>query len=434
MRILRVFCALVLLVWAAGLSGPTIRVQVKPDLPLIDSPLSIRISGATPLAVVHVTASTQRYGMTFASSIDVRANHGGEALVDDPMRLIWQMSPAGAPDSTFQFSREYLTEPIKLRIRANDGATAGSTEIARRFMGSGVVRAVIDGNGLVATLFSPIRGTGCLPGIVVLGGSDGGVPEDEAAVLASHGFVTIALAYFGAPGLRRELVDVPIEPVTLAANLLQHRPGACARGVGLLGESKGGELALLVASRLSSVRAVVAYSPASVVFAGIGSSADGRPSSSWSFDGRPLPFANGDVSDSIKADMANDRAAGKRVAYVNEYRSELSRNNDPGAIIPVELIRGPIMLVAGADDELWPSALMAEQIAERLYQHDRLGSLTKLVYPNAGHQIVMPFEMVSAELEHASLALGGSPAANEAADVDAWPRAIAFFRAALTVP
>ncbi len=77
---------------------------------------------------------------------------------------------------------------------------------------------------------------------------------------------------------------------------------------------------------------------------------------------------------------------------------------------------------------------MAEQIAERLSQCGRLGSLTKLVYPNAGHQIVMPFEMVSAEFEHASLALGGTPAANEAADADAWPRVVAFLRAALTMP
>jgi hypothetical protein len=47
--------------------------------------------------------------------------------------------------------------------------------------------------------------------VILLGGSDGGVMEGSAAVLASRGYAALALAYFGAPPLPPELIEVPLE-------------------------------------------------------------------------------------------------------------------------------------------------------------------------------------------------------------------------------
>src|SRR5699024_11289262 len=52
---------------------------------------------------------------------------------------------------------------------------------------------------------------GPLPTIVVLGGSEGGLSESSAALLASHGFNTFALAYFGIEDLPKELVNIPLD-------------------------------------------------------------------------------------------------------------------------------------------------------------------------------------------------------------------------------
>ena len=37
-----------------------------------------------------------------------------------------------------------------------------------------------------------------------------------------------------------------------------------------------------------------------------------------------------------------------------------------GAAIPVERICGPVLLISGTDDQLWPSTMMCEMITERL--------------------------------------------------------------------
>src|SRR5262249_12675574 len=154
-------------------------------------------------------------------------------------------------------------------------------------------RTVVDDGTFVASLFSAKSGR-CRPGIVVLGGSDGGVPEEEAAVLASHGFATLALAYFGAPGLEKTLINIPIERVSQGIAYLHESAAVCPKAkIGILGSSKGAELALVAASRFSTVGAVVAIAPSSVVFGGIGKTESGATGSSWSFGGKPLPFADG---------------------------------------------------------------------------------------------------------------------------------------------
>jgi dienelactone hydrolase len=64
--------------------------------------------------------------------------------------------------------------------------------------------------GLVGTFFRPST-PGPHPAVIVLGGSDGGLREGSAAVLARQGYATLALAYFGVEGLPPELVEVPVE-------------------------------------------------------------------------------------------------------------------------------------------------------------------------------------------------------------------------------
>lgn len=97
-------------------------------------------------------------------------------------------------------------------------------------------------DGLVGVLCVPDGGPAA-PGVLLLGGSEGGLHERDARVLAAEGFTVLALAYFGAPGLPPGLVDVPLEYFSRGLDLLAARaPGR----LGVLGGSRGGEAALLV--------------------------------------------------------------------------------------------------------------------------------------------------------------------------------------------
>jgi dienelactone hydrolase len=70
------------------------------------------------------------------------------------------------------------------------------------------IKSSVATNGLVAVLFVPADAKGPLPAIIILGGSEGGMGAASARdgrVIAQHGYVTLQLAYFDAPGLPKGL-------------------------------------------------------------------------------------------------------------------------------------------------------------------------------------------------------------------------------------
>ncbi len=61
--------------------------------------------------------------------------------------------------------------------------------------------------------------------------------------------------------------------------------------------------------------------------------------------------------------------------------------DNPAAVIPVEQIPGPILLVAAGADTVWPSAAITRAISQRLRRHgDRHGHVL-LEYPDASHSL-----------------------------------------------
>lgn len=97
---------------------------------------------------------------------------------------------------------------------------------------------------------------GRAPGVLLLGGSEGGLHERDARALAAEGFTVLALAYLGAPGLPPGLIGVPLEYFSLGLDVLASQPRAGQR-FGVTGGSRGGDAALLVGSYDERVGAVV---------------------------------------------------------------------------------------------------------------------------------------------------------------------------------
>jgi dienelactone hydrolase len=117
------------------------------------------------------------------------------------------------------------------------------------------MRTEVRHGGLVATLFQP-PGPGLHPAVVVLGGSDGGLWELPAALLASHGFSALALAYFGLDPLPPELVEIPLKYFEAALRWLMQQEGINPQAVAVMGWSRWGELALLLGAILPALRAL----------------------------------------------------------------------------------------------------------------------------------------------------------------------------------
>jgi dienelactone hydrolase len=119
----------------------------------------------------------------------------------------------------------------------------------------------------VANLHLPTCPSKC-PVVLLVGGSSGGLKWSDymGAILARHGFAALALAYFGMDGLPKELDQIPLEYFQSAFAYIRSHRSLDGDQIGIAGNSKGAELALLLASRDLAVRAVVAFAPSSVVW------------------------------------------------------------------------------------------------------------------------------------------------------------------------
>ena len=257
------------------------------------------------------------------------------------------------------------------------------------------------------------------PGILLLGGSEGGLGPGavrQAKMLSQQGFDVLQLSYFGAPGQQPSLANVPLEVFSRGLDWLRAQPEVQADQIGLVGSSKGAEAALLFASREPAVKAVVAGMPSSVVWPGITYTPEPRPS--WTWNGEAVEYLPYVVEGPFNIYDAYDK--GLRALPKH-----------PGAQIHVERINGPILLICGRADNLWPSCSMSHQIVARLNKEGFRHDVQLLVYDDAGHALFGPPVPPSHPAYPGLGSLGGSPAGNDAARADNWPKSIAFLHAAL---
>ena len=318
--------------------------------------------------------------------------------------------------------------PIRTEVSAEiDGQVVAQTSFERLNVGSEVAMEHVHEAGLRATLFLPRADRA--PGVVVLGGSEGGLRAVErvAALLASRGFAALAVAYFAYQYLPSQLVEIPVEYVESAIRWLLAHPKVYGEKVALLGMSRGGELALLAGSFCPQVCAVVGFAASSVVWVGY---ADSRPTprSAWTRGGHALPcaFPIAPLSKRNRNDAWSLRDCFLRAL---ERTHQIAR-----AQIQVERILGPLLLVSGGNDQMWPSDVLARLALRRRRKAGIRFRDVHLTYAHAGHAagrlIGLPAAPTTTDRpgETTRYALGGTKQANARSAVDAWPRVLYFLR------
>ena len=297
-----------------------------------------------------------------------------------------------------------------------------------------MVRQPVREEGLVGTLFLP-GASAPRAAVLALGGAGGGLSEGAAETFAGEGYAALALAYFGLDGLPRELVEIPLEYFAGAIAWLGRHPEVGAGRVAVVGNSKGGELALLLGAIYpGDVGAVVGYAPSPIVWQGIPFDREARyggPRSPWSLRGEPVPYAP--LARPLPSEMLRfsesfleNRPISTRAFYERALRDGTAAA-DGG--IPIEKIEAPILLISGTDDQLWPSTRLSEMAIERLEAGDHPFPHEHLRYEGAGHMIAPPgYEQNSAWTNR--FELGGSREADGFANADSWPKVLGFLKEA----
>ncbi len=283
-------------------------------------------------------------------------------------------------------------------------------------------RIVVRDRGLVAALFHP-KSPGPFPLIVTLNGFRGGVQEERAQWLASHGFASLALAYFGCVGLPSSLQEIPLEYCERAIDWVKSCPAVDPDRIALWGVSRGAELSLLLGSIFPrKIQAIAASLPASAVYGSIQTDAP-----AWTYRGQPLcPNAPLPV---LRFDPQQGKGPENALALTPFFLEGMKAEAAFAASqIPVENIQCPLLLISASDDQMWPSTLFAEQIVERLKRRGSPISCTHLAYPGAGHAISSS-DHISELHPVANLwfAFGGNPRDNAYAKADSWNKTLHFF-------
>ena len=405
--------------------------QVEPTPGRIDDPITFRLSGLhTGNQVVIRAEARAGMGGKWRSWAEFNCGAGGvidpaqDSPIDgsyvgaEPMGLFWSMqAPQHVKRSDF-LGRSL--DPIEVKLTAElSGKVIASVFFSRAVAGPGIRRVPIRSEGFVGTLFHPEGNRH--PGVIVLGGSEGGLIESFAAALANRGYAALALAYFGTEGLPKNLRLIPLEYFGRAVNWMTRHPAVAGGRVTAIGASKGGELALLLGSIYPEIGAVVAVVPSGVAFYGLGVNPLSVFKSSWSLQGKPVPYVPMRFNTSVVRAMISRSPLEIRAFYDPALENTTAVGR---AEINVERIRGPVLLISAEDDRMWPSTRLAQIAADRLdssrhpfpYQHIR--------YQDCGHAVSLPglpsINSVKKAFMGRDLRLGGTPGGNAKASANAW--------------
>lgn len=428
---------------------PSCQLEITPHTSLIDEPVSICLSGLQPRQHVTLHAQTldgfrQRWqsAATFAADeqgivdLSIHKPLAGSYEEIDPMGLFWSMSVIEKGKKKKVFFTRNKSRPLIVTFNMEvEGTIVATATIQRLFAAPGVTSIPVVDQDFVGTLFVP-PGPGPHPVALILNGSDGGMRECAASLLASRGYAGLAVAYFsGFSGIEdcpKDLIEIPLECFATAIHWLQVQEAIDGEKIAVIGLSRGGELALLLGATFPVIKAVVGGAPGAYVQSGL-RNMQPVPQSAWTHQGKSLPYVRMQTSFFDFAQnfwkFMSHKPFTSRTAFLRG--TEKVSETDEVAI-PVENMCGPLLLISGKDDQLWPSDVYSEIVVERLKKHNHPYPVEHVCYEGAGHFVCFPYGLPSLPpmLELATgpvvFGFGGEASFQARANADSWQKILAF--------
>uniref|UniRef100_A0A670XXH3 Acyl-coenzyme A thioesterase 1-like n=1 Tax=Pseudonaja textilis TaxID=8673 RepID=A0A670XXH3_PSETE len=412
-------------------SSMAARISILPSPTcLYDDPVQVKIEGLSPLQEVTVAASlVDEAGCLFQSRAYYRAEGNGELDLScspslggsycgvEPMGLLWSL------ESTTPYKRlrkRNVLAPFCVTYEVYDGRGVPGSPLCscrseRRFIAEGVNRVPVREGRLRATLFCP-PGPGPFPALIDLYGSGGGLVEYRASLLASRGFVTLALAFLAFEDLPAYPEFLDLDYFGEAIKFLQRHQKVPSKlrswVMGLLGLSKGADLALALAAFSPDIQAAVSISGSGL-----------NAFLPLKVKGHTIPPHPCDLG---KVQLTDD----PNVLNISEIMDEPKDPSTWPCRIPVEKSLSKYLFICGQDDRNWKSQMFCQEAVSRLQQKGC--HVEFYCYPGAGHLLEPPYMPLCYISFHKIIGLyiiwGGKWKEHAEAQEDAWQRILAFFR------
>ncbi|XP_056605328.1 peroxisomal succinyl-coenzyme A thioesterase-like isoform X2 [Triplophysa dalaica] len=345
---------------------------------------------------------------------------GGTYEGAEPMGLLWSMRPVPGSRSGLRLRKMDVLSPMVVHISVYRGhlsqgfakQTALATSVTERwYMAPGVQRVNVREKGVRGTLFLP-PGPGPYPGVLDLWGGGGGLVEYRSALLASHGFASLALEYLSPD--ERSTADVVFSYFEKAYQILQNHPKVQRERLAMLGLSFGSAITLSMAaySEIIKPQCCICISGS---------------------HGIPVYKSLFEIFEEFKKNIFKIR--------VNEVNQVIHRDmllpipSDMTLKVDVGRIKCPLLLVNADDDQNWPSVESAEDMKEMMGKAGNLQLLEVQTYPGAGHLIEPPYtphirasNFIFQRSEKIVMLWGGQTKPHADAQEDAWNTILAFLR------
>lgn len=406
------------------------KLTAVPLSALVDEPVHIQVTGLAPFQVVCLQASMEdEKGILYRSQAFYKANEAGEVDLDRdsslggdymgvyPMGLFCSLKPE-KPLS--RLAKRDVNIPYLLHIKLCHpyfpvqgivvSPPLDSLVLERWYMAPGVKRIQVKEGRIRGALFLP-PGEGPFPGVVDLFGGTGGLVEFRASLLASHGFASLALAYFGYDDLPSRLEKVDLEYFEEGVKFLLRQPKVLGPGVGIVSVCIGAEIGLSMAINLKQITATVLINGPNFVTC-----------NPHVYRGQVIPPTPS------SAEFVITNAMG----LVELYRTyEETADKDNKYCFPIEKAPGHFLFVVGEDDRNFKSKLYANRATEQLTQSGKK-NWTLLSYPRAGHLIEPPYSPMCIASRSPALISGiywgGEVIAHATAQEHAWKEIQKFLK------
>ncbi|KAM4877152.1 bile acid-CoA:amino acid N-acyltransferase-like [Thomomys bottae] len=408
-----------------------VQMTATPLSALADEPVRIQVTGLTPLQMVCFQASVKdEKNNLFRSRAYYRADENGEVDLErdaslggdyvgvHPMGLLWSLKPENLLIRLLK--RDVMNSPFQVKLQVSDplvplktkaaSAPKATLTLERWYVAPGVTRVFINEGRLRGALFIP-PGEGQFPGVLDLFGGTGGLLEFRASLLASHGFVTLALAYHSYADLPSPLEKVDLEYFEEAINLLLKHPKVLGPGIGIISICRGAEIGLSAAIHLKQVTATVLINGPNFIIE--------VPHIYRDKIIQPTPFSLHLESSDV-------------FGFTEFYRVyEETGCKDSRYFLPIEKAQGHFLFIVGEEDKNINSKVHAEKATEQLKKHGK-NNWTLLSYPGAGHLIDPPYAPLCRASRISSLTSvihwGGEIIPHAAAQEHSWQEIQKFLR------
>jgi len=422
------------------------KIHISDVETLVDDRIKIKVLDLSPNSKLRVSMKMELpwcTGEEFSSYGVFISNRKGEVDLDlakpvegtyksaDSMGLIYSLKKSKTEGKNIAENIS-IDEPIIMNMLFESSIERKEIELKRLFKTEDIIVKHISEEKFCGQLFYKEKSNNKT--ILILGGSSGDIKAMAilAAPLASRGFNVLVVPYFASEGLPDKLEKIPLEYFEKIFEWMEKNEIISTKEIFIHGTSKGGELALLLASRYKKIKKVVAVEPHAYCFQALDGMSGGKNVSSWSYKGESIPYVEVD-NNIFFEEQKKAIEKGIPFGFASTYKKSIERAaNKENARIEVENSEADILMISGKQDNIWNSYDGCLEILDNLKKNDYKHNVELLTYDEMGHPMPIPYiipisETLSINMMGGVFSSGGTIGGNAEGQFKSWKRTIEFF-------